>query len=176
MSGTKFTSGINLGKADGTNKLGVKSRLVHKSVVLKGGIEASETSTGFTLPAGAIVEDLYIYVHTSDDTETVDIGTDGSASNDPDGFADALSLASTGIVRPGVTATTGLNETYVSANTRGVLLSTFVAGSDNAEDHGIYLEKPDSTSGGDEITYTCSSGTDTAVFDIIVKYSVIETF
>jgi len=176
MSGTLFKGGINHGGADGTNKLGVKSRLVKKSVVLKGGIEATETNTGFTLPTGAIVEDVMIYVHTADATETVDIGTDGSGSNDPNGFASLLSLASTGIVRPGVTVTTGLNESYFSAATRGALLADFVAGADTATDVGTYAEKIDTTSGGDSITYTCSAGTDTAVFDIIIMYSAIETF
>lgn len=176
MSGTTFKTGISFGGADGTNKIGVKCRKVRKSVVLKGGIEAAETSTGFTLPTGAIVEDVYIYVHTVDATETVDIGTDGSGSNDPNGFASLLSLATAGIVRPGVTVTAGGTETYYSAATRGALLASFNAGADVAGDTGHYVEFPDTTSGGDVITYTCSAGTDTAVFDIIVDYSVIETF
>lgn len=176
MSGTLFKGGINHGGADGTNKLGVKSRLVKKSVVLKGGTETSETSTGFSLPSDAIVKEVYIYVHTVDATETVDIGTDGSGSNDPNGFASLLSLATAGVVRPGVTVTTGLNESYFSAATRGALLADFVAGTDVATDVGTYAEKPDTTSGGEAITYTCSAGTDTAVFDIVIDYEVIETF
>ena len=161
MSGTLFKGGINHGGASGTNKLGVKSRLVKKSVVLKGGTETSETSTGFSLPTGAIVDDVHLYVHTVDATETVDVGTDGLGSNDPNGFLAGVSLATAGIVRGSLAD---------GAVTRGALLY------ETTEAVTAHAPVRDVTSGGDAITYTCSAGTDTAVFDIIVEYSVIETF
>ena len=161
MSGTLFKGGINHGGADGTNKLGVKSRLVKKSVILKGGVESSETSTGFTIPTGAIIEDVMIYVHTTDATETVDIGTDGSGSNDPDGLLDGVSLATGGLVKGSLAD---------GAITRGALLREETGTSTDV----AYAGTKDLTSGGDVITYTCSSGTDTAVYDIIIEYSVLE--
>lgn len=161
MSGTLFRGGINHGGADGTNKLGVGSRLVKKSVVLKGGTDTSETSTGFTLPDNAIVEDVMIYVHTVDATETVDVGTDGSGSNDPDGFLDGVSLATAGLVKGSLAD---------GAITRGALLREETGTSTDV----AYAGTKDITSGGDAITYTCSAGTDTAVFDIIVEFSVVE--
>lgn len=159
MSGTLFKGGINHGGAAGTNKLGVKSRLVQKSVVLKGGVEASETSTGFVLPVGAIVNDVMLYVHTTDATETVDVGTDGSGSNDPNGFLAGASLATAGLVQ---------GDLADGAVTRGALLSEITEATTAA------ALKRDITSGGETVTYTCSSGTDTAVFDIIIEYSVVE--
>jgi hypothetical protein len=103
---------------------------------------------------------------------TVDIGTEGT-SNDPDGYADALSLADAGVVRPGVTVTAGSNEAYYSAATRGALLASFTAGTDVATDVGTYVERPHVLATADPLSYTCSNGTDTAVFDIIVDYTEV---
>ncbi len=161
MSGTLFKGGIRFGDADGTEKLGVKSKLVKKSVILKAGPETAETNTGFVLPVGAIVDDVMIYVHTVDATETVAVGTDGAASNDPNGFLAVASLATAGLVQ-GVLAD--------GAITLGALL--FEETGTGADVANARLR--DITSGGDSITYTCSAGTDTAAFDIIIEYSVVE--
>lgn len=121
---------------------------------------ATEQDTGWDLPATAMVMDVFLDITTAEATgatKTIDIGTDGSGSNDPDGFADAISVAATGLVRPQATVTTGSNETYYSANTRGVLLSDFLVGTDVDGDFGVYREKPDGTSGGESITYTLGS-------------------
>jgi len=132
--------------------------------------DATEQTTDFTIPAGSVIHDVMIYVHTVDATETVDIGTEGT-SNDPDGFASLLSLANSGLVRPGVTVTTGSNESYFASATRGALLATLVAGSDATTDVGTYVEFPAIIANDDPVSFTCSSGTDTAVFDIIIDYT-----
>lgn len=121
---------------------------------------ATEQDTGWDLPAKALVLDVFAYVTTAEatgGTKTVDIGTNGSGSDDPDGFADALSVASTGFVRPQAAVTAGGSETYFSANTRGVLLSNYIAGTNADGDFGLYREKPDGTSGGESVTYTLGS-------------------
>lgn len=130
----------------------------------------TETATGIVLPSKCMVLDCFIDVKTVDATETVDIGTDGDGSNNPDGFLDGVSLATAGIVQGRNTITTGSNEKYFSATTIGGLLQTFIAGSDVAGDVGTIDRFYDLTSGGEAVTYTTSSGTDTAVFDVYVVY------
>lgn len=180
MTGTNFTDGIAArkkysGNVDTTNGYANKAdtKFIRKQAVIHCiGSEAdnSERTTAFTLPANCIVHDVYIFVKTADASETVDIGTEGT-SNDPNGYASLLSLANTGIVRPGVTVTAGTNETYFSAATRGALLATFLAGSDVTTDVGTYVEHPHVLATADPVSFTCSSGTDTAVFDIIIDYT-----
>jgi hypothetical protein len=114
---------------------------------------AAET-TLFTLPAGFMVQDCFVNVITAEatgGTKTIDVGTAGT-SNDPDGFIDGASVAGIAKVRGQATVTTGVTETYYSANTRGVLLSDYLAGTNAADDFGIYREKPDFTAGGDPVT------------------------
>jgi len=116
-----------------------------------------DTATSVALPANAIVTDVILQVTTAEataTTKTIDIGTLSTDSGDADGFAAALSTAATGIIRPGVTVTTGTNTKYFSANTRGVLLSDYQAGTDVDQDEGVYLETPDTTMGGKTITVT----------------------
>ncbi|MEX0932334.1 MAG: hypothetical protein WDZ61_00370 [Parcubacteria group bacterium] len=181
-TGTNFTNGLAVrkpysGNVDTVNQyhLRANTKLVRKHAVIYCiGSEAdnAERTTAFTLPAECIVHDVYINVHTVDATETVDIGTEGT-SNDPNGYAALLSLANAGIVRPGVTVTAGSNESYYSAATRGALLATFVAGGDTATDVGTYVEHPHVLKTADPLSFTCSSGTDTAVFDIVVVYDEV---
>ena len=119
--------------------------------------DGSEVDSTWDLPALAIVRDVFLDVTTAEatgGTKTLDIGTDGAGSNDPDGFADALSVASLGIIRPGVAIDGGGN--FYDTNTRGALLSSFVQGT-NADDRGLYNEFPDVTSGGESITWTAGS-------------------
>ena len=132
----------------------------------------SEVDTGLNLPAKAVVLDVILDVTTAETTgttKTLDIGT-MTTSNDPDGFADGLSVASTGRKRPGVTVTTGSNETYLSAATRGALLATFVAGSDTATDVGTYVEHPDVTSSADDISVTSGSELTEFACTLIILY------
>lgn len=182
MTGTNYTNGLASrrkysGNVDTDNRydLQATTKFVRKQAVIRcigSEADASERTTAFTFPASCIVHDVYINVITADSSETVDIGTEGT-SNDPNGYAALLSLANEGIVRPGVTVTTGSNESYFSAATRGALLATFVAGTDAAGDVGTYKEHPHVLATADPLSYTCSSGTDTAVFDIIVDYTEV---
>jgi hypothetical protein len=120
----------------------------------------SEEDTTWDLPAKAFVMDCIVDVTTAESTgatKTLDVGTDGSGSNDPNGFIAAIDVSTTGLKRPEATVTAGSNETYFSANTRGALIADFLAGTDAATDVGTYREKTDVTSGGESITYTAGS-------------------
>lgn len=171
MSGTNYRSGISTrnkysGKAQAdeanTYQLNADTKLIRKTAIIHCiGSEAdnSERTTDFTLPATAIVEDVMINVITVDATETVDIGTEGT-SNDPDGFLDGVSLATAGLVKGSLSD---------GAITRGALLREETGtGADVA-----YAPTKAIGAGGDPVSFTCSAGTDTAVFDIIIEYSEV---
>lgn len=120
-----------------------------------------ETETGFTLetnmallPGGVLVDVL-----TADSSETIDVGTDGSGGNDPDGIIDGLSLTNAVAVKA-----TLLN----SGVTLGALLK--VQDSANAGDAvpEAYID-----SAAEDITYTLSSGTDTAEGFIYLPYLLV---
>ena len=133
----------------------------------------SEVDTSITLPASAVVLDVIVVVDTAEvtgATKTLDIGT-STVSDDPDGFVDGISVASTGIKRAGVDLTVGLNTTYVAATqTRGVLLQDSVAGSDTAGSEGLFVEKPDLTSSGAVISITSGSAFTEFAGKLIVNY------
>lgn len=148
-------------------------QMLVKKITIGADFDNSEQDSGWTIPTNAVIYDVLLNVTTADSSQTIDIGTDGSASNDPDGFADALSVNATGVIRPGPTITAGGNETYFASNTRGALLSTFLAGGNTATDVGTYNEAPDVTSGGDNLTYTGSDTTNTMRGEIIVIYALI---
>jgi hypothetical protein len=145
-NGTNFPTGISVANRDRTLSSQVNRVLKTKMIRIAFGDGTTETDTGFDLPSNGFVRDVWINVVTAEatgGTKTIDIGLLASESGgDADGFADALSVAATGLVRAGVTTTTGLNETYYSANTRGVMLSDFLVGTDAASDFGLYTEHP----------------------------------
>jgi len=164
MSGTNYPNGIVTRKrfagstaATDKSNLTAASKLIRKTAVIRCDAQTSETQTNFTLPTSAIVHDVYINVITVYATETVDVGTQGT-SNDPDGYLDAASLATAGIVR-GILAD--------GAVTLGVLLFEITEATTAA------ARNSDTTAGGDPISYTCSAGSDTAVFDIIIIYDEV---
>lgn len=166
MSGTNFPSGLaTRTKYSGSNaatdksKLFADTKLIRRTAVIRCDAQTSETTTGFTLPTNAIVHDVYLNVITVDATETVDVGTAGT-SNDPNGFLAAASLATAGLVK-GTLASGG--------QTRGALLYADESGA------GVLVPEDDVTAGGDPVTYTCSAGSDTAVFDIIIEYTEVVT-
>lgn len=101
----------------------------------------AEVDTLFDLPEKAIVHEVLIEVTTAEvtgTTKTLDVGLLASETGgDADGFADGVSVASTGIKRPGATVTTGA----LAANTRGLLLADYTVGAGD-DDRGIYVEKP----------------------------------
>lgn len=143
-NGTNYKTGISTAKRD----LGVAINVVRKTRIIriKYSDGTSETDTTFDLPSNGFVHDVFVNVITAEatgTTKTIDIGLLSSETGgNADGFADGLIVSATGIVRPQATVTTGLNETYYSANTRGVFLSSFLVGTDAASDFGVYTEKP----------------------------------
>ena len=134
--------------------LNASTKFINKTATIRCDAQTSETQTEFTLPASAIVKDVFLNVITVDATETVDVGTQGT-SNDPNGYLAAASLATAGLV---------FGSLADGAVTRGALLFEITEATTAA------ARKPDITAGGDPISYTCSAGSDTAVFDIIIEY------
>lgn len=146
-----------------------------KKIAVAAGDYSSETDTTEDLPAAALVRDVLVYVSTADAGVTVDIGTLSSEDGgDADGFADALSVAATGWVRPQASVTAGGSETYYSANTRGALLADYIAGTNADGDFGLYHEKVYATDSqtAKSVSITSSEST-TAVFDIYVLYDAL---
>jgi len=164
MSGTNFPTGVATRKgysgstaSTDNSRVAAATKFTRRTAVIRCKAQTSETQTAFTLPANAIVHDVYLNVITVDATETVDVGTMGT-SNDPDGFLDAASLASAGVVYGSLAD---------GAVTRGALLFEIT------ETATAAARRPDLTAGGDPISYTCSAGSDTAVFDIIIDYTEV---
>lgn len=164
MSGTNFPGGLVTRKqysgstaATDKSRVNAGTKFVRKTAVIRCDAQTSETQTGFTLPTNAIVHDVFLNVITVDATETVDVGTAGT-SNDPDGFLDGASLATEGLV---------VGSLADGAVTRGALLSEITEATTAA------ARLPDVTAGGDPVTYTCSAGSDTAVFDIVIDYTEV---
>lgn len=87
-----------------------------------------ERDTGYDLPARAIVRDVFVYVTAAASAASVvDVGLLSSSSGgDADGFLDGISSTGTGLKLGAFTASTSVGAT---ANTFGVLLSHFNAGS-----------------------------------------------
>lgn len=164
MSGTNFSTGLSTRKqysgstaATDKSRLNAQTKLIRKTAVIRCDAQTSETQTAFTLPASAIVHDVFVNVITVDATETVDVGTQGT-SNDPNGFLSLASLATAGLVSGSLAD---------GAITLGALLyEESGTGADVA-----YARRPSVAAGGDPVSYTCSAGSDTAVFDIIIDYS-----
>jgi len=150
------TRGKFSGSAVATDRtfLASNTKFVTKTAVIHCDAQTTETQTGFTLPTNAIVKNVFLNVITVDATETVDVGTQGT-SNDPDGYLDAASLATAGLVRGSLAD---------GAVTLGVLLFEITEATTAA------ARNDDITAGGDPISYTCSAGSDTAIFDIIIEY------
>ncbi len=171
MTGTTFRTGISTrtkysGNTDtiATNNYdaSANTKLVRKTAVIHCvGSEAdnSERTTDFTFPAGCIVHNVMLNVKTVDATETVSVGTEGT-SNDPDGFLVGASLATAGIV---------FGSLADGAVTRGALLY------ETTEAVTAYAPIDYYLSTADPLSYTCSAGTDTAVFDITVAYPEVLT-
>lgn len=114
-----------------------------RSTLIGGGTNTA-VDTGYDLPARVIVHDALVEVITAEvtgTTKTLDVGLLASESGgDTDGFIDGVSLAATGIIRPGAAVSGTSPNIILASNTRGVLLSDFDAGT-NADDRGLYREK-----------------------------------
>ena len=160
-TGTNYSTGLVTrkkfsGSTDSADlsRNAASTKFVTKTAVIRCDAQTSETQTNFTLPANAIVKDVFLNVITVDATETVDVGTMGT-SNDPNGYLAAASLATAGLVYGSLAD---------GAVTRGALLFEITEATTAA------ARMPDITAGGDPVSYTCSAGSDTAVFDIIIEY------
>lgn len=166
MSGTNFRNGVasrvkysGSTAATDTSRVNADTKFIRKQAVIRCDAQTTETQTEFTLPTNAIVHDVFLNVITVDATETVDVGTMGT-SNDPNGLLAAVSLATAGLVKGSLAD---------GAITYGVLLYEETGtGVDVANARTV-----DITAGGDPISYTCSAGSDTAVFDIIIDYTEV---
>jgi len=169
MSGTNFPNGVAVrnkysGNVDTTNdyKLAANTKFIRKQAVIHcvgSDADNAERTTSFTFPAGSIVHDVFLNVITVDATETVDVGTEGT-TNDPNGFLAAVSLATAGLV---------FGSLADGAVTRGALLS------ETTEAVTAAARKPAIIAAADPVSFTCSAGTDTAVFDIIIDYTEVVT-
>lgn len=130
-----------------------------KKAYISSPTDNTETGTGIVLPENCMVEDVWVRVVTADATETLDVGISGGDGgvDDADGYLDGISLATD--------ASTALRFGSLAngAVTRGALLKETGASSE-------VVPKPDVINGNGEVTYTTSSGTDTAQFEIYVKY------
>jgi hypothetical protein len=168
MSGTNYTKGLATrtkysGSTAATDHsyTNAATKIIKRTATIHCDAQTTETQTAFTFPATAIVEDVYLNVITIDATETVDVGTAGT-SNDPDGFLAAASLATAGLVKGSLAD---------GAITRGALLYEETGtGADVA-----YAPTKAIGAGNDPVTYTCSAGSDTAVFDIIIEWAEVVT-
>lgn len=158
MSGTNYPTGLAARTKFGGSAEGFKNaadtKFLTKQAVIRCDAQTTETQTGFTLPTNAIVYDVFLNVIIVDATETADVGTMGT-SNDPNGYLAAVSLATLGLVRGSLAD---------GAVTLGALLFEITEATTAA------ARNPDITAGGDPVSYTCSAGSDTAVFDIIIDY------
>lgn len=115
----------------------------------------TEQDTGWDLPTKCIVLDVFVDVTTADASQTLDVGTNGSGSDDPDGFLDGVSVNDTGVVK-GTLASGG--------QTKGALLRADENGS------GILVPEADVSSGGESVTFTGSDTTNTMRGSIYVLY------
>jgi len=102
---------------------------------------SAEHDSGWDLPEKAVVRDAFVEVikaEATGATKTLDVGLLSSESGgDADGLLDGIDVSTTGIKRGQATVAGGV----FSANTRGVLLSDYAVGT-NADDRGLYREKP----------------------------------
>lgn len=134
----------------GSLVLGDGAQLFAKRIRINSTPTGAEQDTNFDLPAKALVTDILVDVQVAEatgTTKTLDIGLLSSeGGGDADGFVDGVSVATTGLKRPGATVTPGSNETFFASTTRGALLASFLAGANVDGDGGLYLEKPHLTS------------------------------
>jgi hypothetical protein len=131
-----------------------------------------EVDTGFTLVGPVLIEDCYPFVVTVDATETLAVGLDGTTTNDPNGLLEAPSVATAGYVECGGAINGGTNIDYTDSVTYGVLLASFINGSDAVATNGgvIRIRTMIAEAETDaNITYTGSAGSDTAAGYIMIE-------
>ena len=157
IAGTEVTaSASELNQLD-ASLVGATSKI--KKISITAPADGNETRTGWSLPANAVVKNVWLNVGTAEatgTTKTINVGTDSTDSGDADGYLTGVSVAGTGLVKG-----TLLN----SGQTLGALLQVDEDGS------GAVVPEIDIASGGKEITYTAGSA-DFAelVADIYIEY------
>ena len=138
-----------------------KEQLLHLPILFN---DNSETDTGFTLPASTFIDDIDLIVDTVDATETIDVGLDGTTSNDPNGLIAAASIATAGYVELAGAINNGSNIDFTDAVVYGALLASFINGSDAVATNGGSVRTKHYVGSAEtdaNITYTCSAGSDT---------------
>ena len=157
IAGTQVTStAVELNALD-VSVVGAISKV--QKIRITAPSDGNETSTGTTLPAKAVVKNVFVNVVTAEvtgTTKTIDVGTDSGDGGDADGFLAGISVAGTGLVK-GTLLNTG--------QTLGALLRVDEGGT------GELVQEIDIASGGKEITFTAGSNDfEQLVADIYIEY------
>lgn len=131
----------------------------------------TETDTGFDLPTNSIVDPmtLAVDVSTLESGKTIDVGILSSESGgDADGFMDGLSLTTAVTVFPAIGATTGV----LDANTFGILVTDYTAGT-NSDDRGmVFLERYRCNGTAKSVSYTLAATVSLAKGFIRIGYTL----
>lgn len=126
-----------------------------KRIDITANFSGSEVTGLWTMPDPCIVWDCWLVVTTADSSQTLDVGTDGAGSNDPNGFLAAVSVNATGVIK-GTLAD--------GARTQGDLLVTDESSGDLVPEKAVI-------EGVAALTYTGSDTTNTMRGSIYVLYS-----
>lgn len=132
-----------------------------KAIAITAAANTDENATGWSLPAKAIVHNVWVDVTTKEDTattKTISVGTDSTDSGDADGYLAAVSTAAAGVVK-GTLLNTG--------QTLGALLSVDEDGA------GALVREDDVSMGGKEITWTAGEAQTEFAGTIVIDYTEI---
>lgn len=132
-----------------------------KTIAITAKANTNENSTGWSLPAKAIVHGVFLVVTTAEatgTTKTIDVGTLSSASGDANGYLAAVSTATLGLVKGTLLS---------SGQTLGALLSVDESGA------GVLVPEADISMGGKQITWTAGSAQTEFVGTIVIDYTEI---
>lgn len=146
----------------------------HLLVVPFGASDNAEVDTGIDLPANLLIKDALLKVTTVDATETLDVGILSSESGgDADGLLMVMDVANLGFVNPfGVVTDGGTIDYVLHTSGRGALLKQGIAGANAVATVGGVQPRYYRTDGtAKSVTYTGSSGSDTAAGYICLAYT-----
>jgi len=181
VAGTNLTVNGNL-SVTGTASLGGSTLMRRKTITLTAAALAAAsttaTSTGFTLPAGSIVQSACFVLTAADagSSKSLAVGVTGASYND---FINGIVLdtgTSTGLITGTPTiATSGTNIDRMFNNDCkiGSNLCTFVAGVDangKTMTAGFFIRKPYYVSSDTVVYFKLSAATTTAAGQIIIEY------
>jgi hypothetical protein len=146
---------LNIGGGASISSIGAGRKLLVIPITHVAGDESSvEQDTGYDLPTKAIVKNVYVDVSDAE-ASTIDVGTDGTGSNDPNGWLAAASISATGLVK-GTLASGG--------QTLGALLCVDESGA------GVLVPEDDIASGGESITWGAGADLTSFAANIIIDY------